>query len=381
MENGVLTEKVKPLVSEETSKRITSLRFLLIVFVVFIHNYYSSDTIAEAVEKGGSVVLLNENSIVYWLKLFISKGITRCAVPLFFIFSAFLQSIKNDDYSKLLKKKSKSLLLPYFIWTLIYGFYFAGLKIIVLKIAPQFIGNPENTALTWTKMEWFHKFFGYEFKPDGSFELPGFAYQFWFIRDLIILVIVSPVLNFFVKKIPFLFLCVISILYFCSVQIYFVENQALFYYSLGLLWGNYRINVFEKIDKINWLEIIFLFLTTFIISNLNKKYGSILHQCYVFFASIMLLKFSKNLTQRENLYNVLKYLSGFSFFLFAIHTPVLNEMLKKYWLYLFPMKNSFFSLFEFFGVALLNITIGTFIGIILKKICFPLFCLLNGGRK
>ena len=37
MENAVLTENVKPLISEEISKRITSLRFLLIVFVVFIH--------------------------------------------------------------------------------------------------------------------------------------------------------------------------------------------------------------------------------------------------------------------------------------------------------------------------------------------------------
>lgn len=33
------------MISENISKRITSLRFLLIVFVVFIHNNLNSDTI------------------------------------------------------------------------------------------------------------------------------------------------------------------------------------------------------------------------------------------------------------------------------------------------------------------------------------------------
>lgn len=53
MEEISQEESLVQIVSEETSKRITSLRFLLIVFVVFIHNYYTEAKIAESVANGG----------------------------------------------------------------------------------------------------------------------------------------------------------------------------------------------------------------------------------------------------------------------------------------------------------------------------------------
>ena len=141
------------IIPEEISKRITSLRFLLIALVVFIHNNFTLKSIAESIENGGPDILFIQNAFGRWVQLFISEGIARCAVPLFFLFAAYLQGIKNDNYKTLLKKKSKSLFIPFIIWTAIYGFYFAGVKLIVLKIAPQFIQNPQSTALTWTPMD------------------------------------------------------------------------------------------------------------------------------------------------------------------------------------------------------------------------------------
>ena len=61
--------------------------------------------------------------------------------------------------------------------------------------------------------------------------------------------------------------------------------------------------------------------------------------------------------------------------------PLLSEYLKKLWIHFFPMKNGFFCLFEYFGVTILIVVIGTGIGIVLKKICPKLFILLNGGRN
>ena len=36
---------------------------------------------------------------------------------------------------------------------------------------------------------------------------------------------------------------------------------------------------------------------------------------------------------------------------------------------------------EYFGVSVLVVVIGTGFGILLKKICPPLFAVLNGGRR
>ena len=94
-----------------TSQRITALRFLLIIFVVFMHNNFTVESIAEGVAKGGSAVLFNQGIFGRWLQLFISAGIARGAVPLFMLFAAYLQEIKNDPYPILLKKKTKSLFL------------------------------------------------------------------------------------------------------------------------------------------------------------------------------------------------------------------------------------------------------------------------------
>ena len=89
-----------------------------------------------------------ENSFGHWVKIFITFGISRCAVPLFFMFAAFLQAKKNDSYLVLLKKRAKSLLLPYVLWMSLLAFFYGGLKLIVARIAPQFLGQPENTCLT-----------------------------------------------------------------------------------------------------------------------------------------------------------------------------------------------------------------------------------------
>lgn len=43
---------------------------------------------------------------------------------------------------------------------------------------------------TWTLLEWVHKIFGYMPDGNGGLGLPEFAVQFWFIRDLMILVII-----------------------------------------------------------------------------------------------------------------------------------------------------------------------------------------------
>ena len=367
-------------ISEETSKRITALRFLLIVFVVFIHNNFTAESIAESVANGGPEILFNQSVFGAWVQLFVSQGIARCAVPLFFLFAAYLQAKKDDPYPVLLKKRAKSLLLPFVLWTAVYAFYFAGLKLIVLKIAPQFIAHPEDTALSWTGWDWFHKILGYGLDEKGNIAMPGFAYHFWFLRDLIILVVLSPLLRFLIRRFPVGFFALVSIAFFLPVQIYFVASQALFFYVAGLYWGMYDVPLFEIIDRIKWKELVALFLLSFFGKELFYSGGGTLYWCMVLFASAFFLKVSGKIIQSERTFSVASYLAGFSFFLFAVHTPVLNEFVKKLWISVFPMRNSFYCLFEYFGASFVTICAGTGIGIVLKKVCPPLFRVFNGGR-
>lgn len=372
------SELQKSIIPEETSKRITALRFFLAILVVFIHNNYTLKNIADAVEKGAPDILFSPNTLSKWIQLFISQGIARCAVPLFFMFAAYLQAIKADSYKVLLKKKFKALFFPYFLWIGLYGFYYSVAKIIILKIAPSFIANPDTTMFSWTITDWIHKIVGYG-KDGGG--LPEFAAQFWFVRDLFILVIISPIIKFLMEKFKIGFCILVSIIYIANIEIYFIHNEALFFYVSGLYWGYYNFDLLKKIDEIKLSEAMVLFLLCFFGEYIVFGEGSIMMHFMHISACILMLKISLNIILNPKLYNVAAYFSGFSFFLYAIHMPLLNEYLKKGWIHFFPMKNGFFCIFEYFGVTILTVVIGTAIGILLKKICLPLFALLNGGRK
>lgn len=234
-----------------------------------------------------------ENPFGHWVKLFITYGIARCAVPLFFTFAAFLQAKKNDRYHVLLKKRAKSLLLPYVLWMALLSFYYGALKLIVLKIAPQFIVSPEKTCLTWTFADWFHKILGYRPKPESGFEFPEFAAQLWFLRDLVILVVFSPFIKAIIREFPRGFFAFAFAVFVVPVRVYFVETTALFFYTVGLYWGMFDIPLFAKVDKIKWCEIIPLFVVSLVAAfTFGSGEHSTVHNFMVIFASVILMKFS-----------------------------------------------------------------------------------------
>lgn len=361
--------------SGEISERIKSLRFLLVIFVVFIHNNYTQAVMAKYIAEGRGFPFV-QNEFGRWVQLFLSDGIARCAVPLLFLFSAYFQSLKDEPFTTTLKKKFRSLLVPYVIWIVIYGLYFTFGKLVVMHFAPSLVGNHENTVLHWTGKDWFFKFLGYGAEHDG---LPGFAYHFWFMRDLMILVVLFPVLRVLVRRIPLGFFFFVGGWYLLSPSVPGVSNQALFFYVCGLYWGEYKLPLLEWVDRISWGEGAALFCGAFFV-NYYFYSSATLYWLMVLAACILLLKLSHVICSRERLFSIATTLSGYSFFLYAIHTPVLNETLKRLWLHFFPMINTFFSLFEYFGVTILTVVVGTGIGITVKRLLPRFYSVITGGR-
>lgn len=364
------------IIDETTSKRITSLRFLLAVLVVLIHNNFMISSVAAS----GEDILFNQSRFGEFIQLVLSGGIACGAVPLFFLFAGYLQAKKNDTYTVLIKKRIHSLLIPYFIWISIYLLYSTLGKVLLLKIAPSLIANPEAVYdfYSWKVKDWFTYIIGYSNIQGGN---PLAAGQFWFVRDLFLFVVFSPVIIFLLKKIPFLFLTLLFIIYIC-LDFPLNENltYSLLFYSLGLTWGIYNIDLLNKIDRIKWWELLILFMICFtgpIIFGYNLIIGT-KYNCFI--ACLILLKLSSILINNTKIYTKFSSLSHYSFFLYAIHMPVLLTIIQKLWIKCFPMKNTFFCLFEYFGASFLIILIGTVIGILIRKGIPVLFKLLTGGR-
>ncbi len=372
-------------ISEETSRHITALRFFLAVLVVFIHNNYTMQSIADSVAEGGKDILFCPNAVSVWIQRFISNGIARCAVPLFFLFSAYLLFMKNDRYCLALKKRVKSLVIPFFIWPVLNIAAYILPKLILSKIAPQILQNPGTIPfLEWNATDWLHAFFGYEdfapFNPIKSKTLGGFLVQMWFVRDLFILVLISPALKFLARKFPALLIFCASSFYLCGVRPVIVAEQAFFYFMLGLFWAEYDLNLFAIVDKIKWKEILPVWLILFCVTYTIFGEYSTAYWLMVFASCVMGLKISAFITQSEKAFAITKHLAPLSFFVFAFHIPLLLGSVQTLWLALLPMKNALFCLAEYFGVSLIVIALATAIGQALRKICPPVFALLNGGR-
>lgn len=351
------------------SKRITSLRFFLTVLVVFIHanltvdnaiNYYHYDFI--------------QPKWIEVFKNFVCNTIGGAAVPLFFFFASYLQFSKNDSYPVLLKKKAKSLFVPYVLWTVITIFLFFAAQS-VPQTAP-FFQNPINIVKNWNFFDWI-KVFTYH-NLEENLKTP-FVYQFWFVRELIIFIILSPIFKFLCRKLPGMVLFFVSICMLKGIPVFFtVSSGALFYYLAGYYCAEYKVDFFKLADKLKIYEYLILIALSVIFSlAFDGKYN--FDSISVFITCLFFLKVSYYLAENEKIYRILNYLSGFSFWLYAVHAPFLSSVINKLSQRVIPL-HGILCLFQFLLAAFLTIAIGLGLGILLKKICPKLFTLLTGGR-
>lgn len=370
-------KKQKILMTQETSRRITSLRFILSSLVVFIHNNFRAEELAKSVEKGLPVPVFNQSELGAWIQRFISQGIASCAVPLFFLFSAYLFFRKNDSYKTVLLKKIRGLAVPFFLWPVLNIALYLGIKLLVIKTNPALLQNPENIAvLKWNVFDWIKAFLGYGY---DEYNHP-FVGQFWFLRDLFLMMIFSPLLRLIYKNFPKTSLILSAFVYIFGTDLYIIQKETLLFFTLGYFWAEKDFNLFEFSDSFKWIELAFGFFIAFILRFTIFEENSVCSSLQVLFSCLIFLKLSKPVSENEKLFTLPKKLAPFSFWLYAIHMPILLHSIQNLWLHFFPMKNGFFCIAEYFSVSVLVIFIGTLAGIILKKICSPLFRLLNGGR-
>lgn len=348
-------------ISEWESKRITSLRFLLIVFVVFIHNIDKNEAI------NYYHLAFEEPVVITWFKTFITGILGGAAVPIFFIFAAYLQFSKQDDYKNLIKKRAKSLLVPYILWTLLTVlFYFIAQSI---PQTASFFQNKKNIVRNWGWLEWLNIFWKH-------IDIYPLAMQLWFLRNLIILVIFSPVLKYLAKAFPFFMLIAISFFYFYGLPLEF--GKSIFFYMTGWYCAEYKISFFNLSDKIKWFEYIILLIPILIV---YMKFPSaiILIKLGIIISCLFFFKVSGLIIANEMLFDITNFLSGYSFFLYAIHEPFLMMTLVKISVKIIPLHGAW-CLVQFFVPSIICIIMGTLIGIALKKYCSPIFKLLNGSR-
>ena len=292
--------------------RLDVLRFPLIVLIVYLHACGVTANFADGV-RGVADAKLVENVQV------ITGSISRIAVPLFFLMSGFLffrgVQFSVATYRAKLQSRLRSLLVPFLFWNIAL-FALVAIAQSIPAIAPLF--NSQNQALrSLSAFQIADAIFGFTRYP--------IAYQFWFIRDLMILVVASPLI--WVAACYLARPTLIMLLWAWVIgawPLLLPEGEPVLFFFVGALVA-IRGGSLLAVDRISrWIAPLFVLgLAGFYLSGQTGWMVYLLRPT-VAVGVVLALKASRWLADSETWRDRLIWLGGTSFFVFAVHEPLVT---------------------------------------------------------
>lgn len=361
---------------ELLSKTILSLRFPLIVGVVLVHAYPLITSI-----RGNSYASEIEIPLIYnYVRILFSKIICQICVPLFFFISGFLFFYKStwglSVYKKKIKKRLRTLLIPYLFWNLVALFYFWIITQPFMRFC--FPNGAEVKYVTpWIMNFWIAS-------SSGTEVTAPILGQFWFLRDLMIFVLLTPLMYYLVYRfrIYTLFVIVITWVFNIIPGLPHLSCGGLLFFSLGAYFSIHKkdfILVFSRISLFSFIA--YPILATIDLLSIGTLYNTYIHDIGILMGVIFAINFVVLLLNKGIINMKLsQILASTSFFIYAFHEPVLLSYLRKLLYVIFkPTTNSMLIFLYFFSVIIVVILCCSILFLIRKM--FPRFTsLITGGR-
>ena len=227
------------------SKAIDWLRFPLIYLVVVIHSALFYDKLIPIHWDA-----MTGQDYYQLLVIFFSRSGAQIAVPTFFVISGYLFFFKVNEWSKKvyvekLKSRIHTLLIPYLLWIIIYivltgGYLFFKAWIGRIEwedVSEWYNNNNGLLGMFWLSNEW-----GWDRLNLSGFPTPmggPIAGPLWYIRNLMVLVILTPLIYIAIKRLKKWWLFFLAALYLGGVYLYIpgLRETDLLFFSIGAYLG------------------------------------------------------------------------------------------------------------------------------------------------
>lgn len=362
------------LISEELqSKTFDFLRFPLIIGVIFIHNY--------GLNESNSPIDIQSYNTYYVCNQLFSQIIGRIAVPLFYLMSGYLFFYKTDfnisTYKRKLNSRIKSLLIPYLFWNVAFiVVYFIVNRI--PYISSFFHNNAEYSIKYFIESLWG--------KPDeaGTMTYP-IAYQFWFIRDLIVVILFTPILFKLLKITRCLGIVILGLCWYLGltipyIGIYGFSTTAFFFFSLGAYFSIRKKNIVTISKELGFYSyILYLIVASADLFTIGLEIHPYIHKLGIMIGIIASLNITAYLIEKKN-FNPNTFLSKASFFVFAIHDPWILSTLRKIIERSINVNGGGILTCMYFIEVIITACTGLLIYKFLKKIMPRFIAVITGGR-
>lgn len=319
--------------TDNISKIISLLRFPLAFFVVMIH-----------CNMGGYKFPIFNYSL---------QNIIFLAVPLFYIISGYNFIKSKKSYQQKLKDRLKTLFVPYLLWNIIAYFVSIRHNGVYLPNWNVLILNPIDFPL-------------------------------WYIRDLFMLSLLTPIIYPIITKFKgVIFIIISSLLYIYEYKfpIIGLRYNSIFFYGIGMLLFRYLETKDFSIHISLYCEFL-IHICSFILFIISIELRETLFHVdgfcfavYIIFATISILFILLRFNKKINVYQFPFNQGDKSFFIYCSHCILISG----FSVYLLN-KTCLYSELKIFISAIISVSICILLYNILKRFTPTLLKSLNGGR-
>lgn len=188
------------------SNKLKNISLISMIAVVFIHAYNYTDNFLQP-----QTLITEKLHLGACLEFLFSNALTRFAVPLFFALSGFLFFYKKQfdrkTYFKQVKKRCKSVLLVFII--------LSAASYLICLVLYHILGHGIIPMIDERMV--------FVLNGGAGFLYPllqnPFAFQLWFLAQLFIMCLVSPVIYLLVKKLKWVPLVALGILWILDLSL------------------------------------------------------------------------------------------------------------------------------------------------------------------
>jgi hypothetical protein len=357
----------------ELGQIISFSRISLIVGLVFLHyGRYANMPLSPfgGMSTHGFEVATFVNSFV--LFFFFS------VVPLLSMVSGWLFfSFRDDPLTQLatrIRRRFVSLYVPLVLWNLL--FLVLLWSLFTVDRANPVLAQLNIDFATARPTQYINAVFALTQRPIG--------FQFWFVRDLFVTVLVSPVLFVMLRKAPYLGAIALAVVWFAELDLWiFFRPDVLFFFYLGGLVRLRGIPVELTRTATLWLLLAYVALVTLrtvspyvvdddavvveMATRVMRLIGVL--ACWGIFQIAALSPTGAAIARY----------GGFAFFLHAIHFPLIAAVKVALWS-IVPADSQLWMIVHYAVTVLLTVSVGMAVGILLARWAPRQFAFLNGGR-
>lgn len=363
--NMVLTDNVL------LSKTIAFLRFPLIVGVVFGHSKF------EQVEF--------ESYPVFGMFSYIfSNIIPYMTVPLFFLISGFLffykvENFTIDVYREKLRKRIQTIGIPYILWNLVVAVFVFCIQI----FKSDFLFGYNKPMLEFNFQDWLCLFWNTNSISVGRHEYMPINYPLWFLRDLIVAVLFSPLVYIIAKKLRkyiFILLALVVIRADC-ISSFIGENSlsTLIFFSAGAYLGIFKQNfaVMLKSEPV-YFAIIYSVFVLIEYCFRNELWVRYWHLCGVIIGVCLTVSLCAHFIER-GYWKSNTFLTKSSFFIYAYHAIPLSYVTGCVLKWLNPHSEAIFIML-YLMIPTFIIVVGLGVYWLLQRYLPEFTSVITGGR-